>query len=205
MNTATYTVGAPFDFGQGVAKALVIPPGVARVEIRGTLTLPSSRPAGHLWPVIGVALGDKDKRRAKPATLTIGDGEQWRLEGPGIANEQKGGVRVSWGERGSLSVTWAEDAVTVDFNGKRLFAEPLRPGPWDTAKGGLIWLGVNAGGEYSPLAGGTLTVTAADFGPAGSGSGGGGGGVGGGSSDPFAEFEAAVAAAVAKLRQSLSR
>lgn len=205
MNAATYTVGTPFDFGQGVAKALVIPPGASRVEIRGGLALPTSRPAGHLWPLIGVALGDKDRKRAKPATLTIGDGEQWRLEGPGIANEQKGGAKVTWGESGTLVVIWTAESVSVDYNGRRLFAEQLRPGYWDTSKGGLIWLGVNAGGEYSPLAGGILTVAAADFGPVGSGSGGGGGGTGGGSFDPFAEFESATASALAKLKQSLGR
>lgn len=205
MNTATYSVGETFDFGKGVARALVIPPGAARVEIRGTLALPPARPPGHLWPLIGIALGDKDKRRIKPATLTIGDGEQWRLEGPGITGDQKGGAKVNWNEVGAFDAIWSADFVTVAFNGKMLFSERLRAGSWDTSKGGLIWLGVNQGGEYSPLTGGILTVASADFGPAGSGSGGGGGGTGGGSSDPFAEFESATASALAKLKQSLGR
>lgn len=195
---ATYTVGDSFDFGKGVARALVIPPEATKVEVHGTLTLPPGRPPGKLWPILGPALGDKDRKRVKPAVLTIGDQEQWRIEGPGIEREQKGGEKVTWGATGAFTATWDAHSVTVTFGATTLFSEPLDSFLWDTSKGGLLWLGVNAGGHYFPLAGGVLTIESADFGTAGSGGGTGGGGV-----DAFAEFDKSVAAAVAKLKGEL--
>lgn len=157
-------IGETYDFSG--LRGMEIPVGAKHIHLRATLALPPARPPGSLWPIVGPAFGNVDRKRAKPATLGINNRETWRLEGPGIQGEQTGSVsKVPWGTSGILLVLWEPDIVRVAFNGEAVFDEELAA--WNSLKGGILWFGVDPGGEYSPLTGGMLRVHAIDFGLAG--------------------------------------
>lgn len=170
----TLAIGETYEFSMGL-RGIDIPVGATQIHLKATLVLPSTRPPGSLWPIVGPAFGNVDKKRVKPATMGINKRETWRLEGPGIQGQQTGSAsKVPWGKSVALEVLWEPNGVQMSIDGVTIFNEDMAA--WDSSKGGILWVGVEPVGEYSQLQGAMLRISSLDFGLAGEDPGTGGGG-----------------------------